>query len=139
MDLHGNFESGALIVPAANRSKVLLKRYARVIGWNAASCIVDGVRAGAFGGRVTSDSNVINLKSSGGEFHVVINGAAIQQAGNELGIASHGMEVAGTADVELSGKWKNNIGDATVNAHAVIRRPEASATCPGRDSIGRGR
>ena len=26
--------------------------------------------------------------------------------------------------MDVSGKWKNNIGDATVKAHAVIRRPE---------------
>jgi translocation and assembly module TamB len=122
-DLHGNFESGALIVPA-NRSKVLLKQVRAGYRLEGGKLYVDGVRAGAFGGRVTSDSNVINLKSRGGEFHVVINGAAIQQAGNELGIASHGMEVAGVADVELSGKWKNNIGDATVKAHSVIRQPE---------------
>jgi translocation and assembly module TamB len=121
--LHGNFESGALIVPA-NKSKVLLKQVRAGYRLDGGKLYVDGVRAGAFGGRVTSDSNVINLKSSGGEFHVVVNGAAIQQAGHDMGIASHGMEVVGIADVDVSGKWKNNIGDATVKAHAVIRRPE---------------
>ncbi len=123
VDLHGNFESGALVVPA-NRSKVLLKQVRAGYRLEGGKLFVDGVRAGAFGGRVTADSNVINLKSSGGEFHVVINGAAIQQAGNELGIARHSMEVVGIADVDVSGKWKNNIGDAMVKAHAVIRQPE---------------
>ena len=121
--LRGNFESGALIVPA-NKSKVLLKQVRAGYRLEGGELYVDGVRAGAFGGRVTSDSNVINLKSSGGEFHVAINAVAIQQAANELRIASPGMEVVGIADVEVSGKWKKNIGDATVEAHAVIRRPE---------------
>ena len=38
VELHGNFESGAIMVPAANRSKVFSRRYARVIGWKAANC-----------------------------------------------------------------------------------------------------
>ena len=122
-EVHGNFESGALIVPA-NRSRVSLKQVRASYRLEGGKLYVNGVRAGAFGGRVTSDSNVINLRSSGGEVHVAIGGAAIQRAGNELGIASHGMEVVGIADVDVSGKWKNNIGDATVRAHVVIRRPE---------------
>ncbi len=141
-ELHGNFESGALIVPAANRSKVLLKQVHAGYRLEGGKLYVEGVRAGAFGGHVTSDSNVINLKSSGGEFRVVIGGAAIQQAGNELGIAARGMEVVGIADVDVSGKWKKNIGDATVEAHAVIRRPEqvqAKCSCEGRDPVGRSR
>jgi translocation and assembly module TamB len=123
VEIHGNFESGALIVPA-NKSKVLLKQVHAGCRLERGKLHVDGVRAGAFGGRVTADSNIINLKSSGGEFHVVINGAAIQQAGKELGIAARDMEVAGIADVDFRGKWKNNIGDAMVEAHAVVRQPE---------------
>ena len=123
VDLHGNFESSALIVPA-NRSKVLLKQVRAGYRLDGGKLYVDGVRAEAFGGRVTSDSNVINLKSSGGEFHVVVGGVVIQQVSKELGIAARDMEVVGKADVDVSGKWKNTIGDATVKAHAVIRQPE---------------
>jgi translocation and assembly module TamB len=121
--LTGNMESGALTV-SANASKVVLKQLRGAYRLERGQLYVDGVRAEAFGGRVTSDSDVINLKSSGGRVHLAIRDAAIQQAGNQLALTTpRGVQLAGLANLDIVASWKNSVNDATVQARGVIRRP----------------
>ncbi len=121
--LTGNMESAALVMPV-NTSKVALKRLHATYLLDHGQLYVNGVRAEAFGGRVTSDSNVINLKSSGGRIHIVVRDAAIQEAGNQLALTtSRTVQVAGLANLDIVASWKISVNDATVQARGTIRRP----------------
>jgi translocation and assembly module TamB len=121
--LDGHLESGALIVPV-NQSKVTLKAVRGRYRLERGLLRLDEVRAEAFGGRVTSDADVINLQTNSGQIRLTVRGAGLQQASNELGAnPSQSIKVAGLADGELGATWKNNIRDAMVQAHGVIRRP----------------
>ena len=107
----------------ANSSKVVLKRVRAGYRLERGQLYVEGGRAEAFGGQVTSDKNVINLQSGGGRLRVSIRGAEIQQAGNGLGVSSAGnVQVAGVVNLDATANWKNNIGAAMIQARAVVRR-----------------
>jgi translocation and assembly module TamB len=129
--LRGSLESAALIVPA-NASKVVLKRVRAGYRLERGQLYVVGGRAEAFGGQVASDANFINLLSGDGRLRVAIRGAEIQQAIVELGAGSTGnVQVAGVADLDATADWKNNIGAATMQARAVIRRSAKPSTAKG--------
>jgi len=119
----GRLESAALVVPA-NRSKVTLKAIRGTYRLERGEVRIDGLRAEAFGGRIASDCDVINLRTNAGQIRLSMRGAAIQRASDELGAnPPPSVKVAGLADVDLTANWKNNIRDAMVQAREVIRRP----------------
>jgi len=131
--ISGNMESAALIV-STNTSKVVLKQLHAAYCLEAGQLNVNGVRAEAFGGRILSDADVINLKSSGGRLHLVIRDAAMQQAGNQLALTTpRGVQVAGLANLDIVATWKRNVGDATVQARGVIR--QRGKTPPAKEII----
>jgi translocation and assembly module TamB len=122
-DLDGRVESEMLIVPT-NQSKVTLKKVRGTYRLQRGELRVDGLRAEALGGRLTSDSDVIDLQTNSGQIRLTIRGAAVQQASNELGTTpSQGIKVAGLADLDIGANWKNDVRNARVQAHGVIRRP----------------
>ena len=122
--LTGNMESAAALVMSVNTSKVALKRLHATYRLDRGQLYVNGVRAEAFGGRVTSDSDVINLKSNGGRIHIVVRDAAIQQAGDQLALTTpRAVQIAGLANLDIVASWKNSVNDATVQARGTIRRP----------------
>ncbi len=121
--LDGRLESAALVVPA-NQSKVTLKAVRGTFRLEHGELRIDGLRAEAFGGRIASDSDVINLRTNAGQIRLSMRGAAIQRASDELGAnPSSIVKVAGLADLDLAANWKNNIRDAMVQGRGVIRRP----------------
>jgi translocation and assembly module TamB len=122
IDLRGNLESAALIVPA-NASKVVLKRVRAAYRLERGQLHLVGGRAEVFGGQLASDSDFLNLLSGDGRLRVAIRGAEFQQACRELGVGSTGnVDVAGVADLDATANWKDNIGAAMIQARAVIRR-----------------
>jgi translocation and assembly module TamB len=121
--LDGHLESGTLLIPT-NQSKVTLKAVRAAYRLERGELHVDGIWAEAFGGHITSDSDVINLRTNAGQIRLSIRGAAIQQASDGLGTnPSQRIKVAGLADLDIAASWKNHIRDATVQARGVIRRP----------------
>jgi translocation and assembly module TamB len=121
--LDGHLESSALIVPA-NGSKVTLRAVRGAYRLERGELRLEGIRAEAFGGSVTSDSDVIHLLTKAGQMRLTIRGASIQQASNELRAnTSRAVKVAGLADVDIGADWKNNIRDAMIQARGAIRRP----------------
>jgi translocation and assembly module TamB len=121
--LEGRLESTALMVPA-NQSKVTLKAIRGTYRLERGELRIDGLQAEAFGGRIASDSDVINLQTNAGQIRLSMRGAAIQSASDELGAnPSPSVKVVGLADLDLAANWKNNIRDAMVQARGVIRRP----------------
>ena len=121
--LDGHLESRALSVPA-NGSKVTLRAVRGTYRLERGELRMEGIRAEAFGGTVTSDSDVINLRTNAGQIRLTIRGASIRQASNELGAnTSQAVKVAGLADLDMGADWKNNIRDAMIQARGAIRRP----------------
>jgi translocation and assembly module TamB len=121
--LDGHLESRALIVPT-NQSRVTLKEVRATYRLEHGELHIDGLRAEAFGGRLRSDSDVIHVQTNAGQIHLTIRGAAIQQAGNELGAnPSQRVKVAGLADLDIAANWKHNVRNLTVHAQGTIRRP----------------
>jgi translocation and assembly module TamB len=131
--LDGHLESGVLRL-SENQSKIAVKAVRGAYRLEHGELHLERVRADAFGGHLTSDFDVIDLKASAGKIHFAIRGASVEQAGYETGASNQQtVHVAGMADLDIGASWKNNIHNVVARAHVVIRSP--AGLTPSRNAI----
>jgi translocation and assembly module TamB len=129
--VNGNLQSASLIVPAG-QARIPVKAIQSTYRLERGYLYVDELRAEAFGGRVASESDVINVRASGGRVQLAIRGASVQQASKEfVGSSAQTVEVTGSADVNVAATWKDDIRSADVRAHAMIRSPNGASPSKG--------
>jgi translocation and assembly module TamB len=125
--LDGTLRSSALRVPT-EQSDVMVRNIRSGYRLETGALRVERLQAEVFGGSLSSDSSVIDIKRNRGQLRYALRGVSVDRMATELaGKAQPPVHLLGTAEIVGGANWTNGFQTLIANAHAAIRSP-ADAT-----------
>ncbi len=124
----GHLESVALRVPSG-QAPVDVQALHATYRLDHGQLHLENARANVFGGRLTSDSNLIDLQRNSGRVHCAIRGASVEQAVVVAATTPQTPQIASLADLDIQVSWNHTPRRAIVYAHGTLLKTTAfSAT-----------
>jgi translocation and assembly module TamB len=118
----GTLESVGLTVPSGS-SHVAIHALRAGYQLKNGQLQLKDARAEVFGGRLASDTDVIDLVNNSGSISFNLRGASVEQAVRVAGAGNpQAPQVAALADLDLTAKWKGSLNNAVAHIRTTLRQ-----------------